>query len=359
MEKVGRHTFLSTSFISELQYKRTAKFLMAPQIRPCRIVLSVISVFLTLAIPFSVYGQEVERAASHLRDRGIELYRQGKMLGAIEVLNKVVEKNSNDADAWYYLGLAYSSEGSFLWARPAFERLLVLRNRESEANARLSYILILANEQKQAIAAAHRALALGNPTAEPHFTIAESNLRMGEFTKAIEEAEIALKIRPDFAEALITKSLAHYSLKQYAESAAAIEKFLAINPGDPDAEVWRAQSRGLRRWSEDPAESSVREVDSDTPLRSSEVTVRARVLHKNEPAYTDAARNAGVVGTVFLRCVFSSTGEVKNLVVIKALGYGLTGKAVQAARGIRFTPATKDGRPVSMWMQLEYNFHLY
>ena len=35
---------------------------------------------------------------------------------------------------------------------------------------------------------------------------------------------------------------------------------------------------------------------------------------------------------------------------------GLTERAIEAAKRIKFTPAMKDGKPVSVWMQLEYNF---
>jgi outer membrane biosynthesis protein TonB len=57
--------------------------------------------------------------------------------------------------------------------------------------------------------------------------------------------------------------------------------------------------------------------------------------------------------------VFSSDGEVKGIRVVQALPFGLTTAATQAARRIKFTPATKDDKPVSMYMQLEYNFNLY
>lgn len=39
--------------------------------------------------------------------------------------------------------------------------------------------------------------------------------------------------------------------------------------------------------------------------------------------------------------------------------YGLTEASVRAARKIKFIPATVDGRPVSMFVQLEYHFNLY
>ena len=43
---------------------------------------------------------------------------------------------------------------------------------------------------------------------------------------------------------------------------------------------------------------------------------------------------------------------------IDADDYSLTVTRSSGAQ-YKFVPATKDGHPVSMWMQLEYNFNLY
>ena len=83
------------------------------------------------------------------------------------------------------------------------------------------------------------------------------------------------------------------------------------------------------------------------------------MLSKPEPQYTEEARRNGITGTVILRVVFSRTGEVTNIRALQPLGGGLTEKAIAAARQIRFVPARKNGQPVSMYMQLEYNFNLY
>jgi TonB family protein len=90
-----------------------------------------------------------------------------------------------------------------------------------------------------------------------------------------------------------------------------------------------------------------------------EVTAKVRVLAKPEPTYTESARKFGVQGTVVLRCVFSKDGQVTNLHAIRKVPHGLTQASIAAARAIRFTPAMKDGQPVSMWMELQYNFNLY
>jgi TonB family protein len=99
--------------------------------------------------------------------------------------------------------------------------------------------------------------------------------------------------------------------------------------------------------------------DPNRVYTSPEVNERARVLSKPEPQYTEEARRGGITGTVILRVVFSRSGEVTNIRAVQPLGGGLTEKAMAAARQIQFVPAKKNGQPVSMYMQLEYNFNLY
>ena len=90
-----------------------------------------------------------------------------------------------------------------------------------------------------------------------------------------------------------------------------------------------------------------------------DVTSKARLISKPEPQYTEDARKNQITGTVVLKAVFSSNGTVTNIRTVSGLPYGLTERAIAAARQIKFVPATKDGHQVSMWMQLEYNFNLY
>jgi len=81
-------------------------------------------------------------------------------------------------------------------------------------------------------------------------------------------------------------------------------------------------------------------------------------LTRPQPSYTEDARKNEISGTVVLKVVFSKNGQVTNIRTVFGLPYGLTEQAIKAARKIKFTPAMKEGKPVSMWMQLEYNFNL-
>lgn len=99
--------------------------------------------------------------------------------------------------------------------------------------------------------------------------------------------------------------------------------------------------------------------DPDRVWRVNQVSQRVLVLSKPEPQYTEEARRNQTTGTVVLRVIFSRSGEVTNIQAVQVLPFGLTERAIAAARRIRFQPASKGGHAVSVYMQLEYNFNLY
>lgn len=90
-----------------------------------------------------------------------------------------------------------------------------------------------------------------------------------------------------------------------------------------------------------------------------EVDVRPQFIDKPKPSYTDAARQNNVQGRVLLRAVLLANGSISNISTVSGLSHGLTEQAIAAARRIKFVPATKDGRQVSVSVTLEYNFSVY
>lgn len=100
-------------------------------------------------------------------------------------------------------------------------------------------------------------------------------------------------------------------------------------------------------------------VDYTRVFRHNEVTRKAVITSKPDPDYTEEARKNQVSGVVRLRVVLSASGTVTNISVVKGLPDGLTERAIAAARLIKFHPAQKDGREVSQWATIEYNFYIY
>jgi protein TonB len=71
----------------------------------------------------------------------------------------------------------------------------------------------------------------------------------------------------------------------------------------------------------------------------------AEILFKPRPDYTDEARKMRIEGEVLLRVLFTSSGTLRVLDVIRGLGHGLDENAIRAAEQIRFKPAQRAGQP--------------
>ncbi|HEY0005984.1 MAG TPA: TonB family protein [Pyrinomonadaceae bacterium] len=319
-------------------------------------------------------AQQPPAPSSEETRRGMRAYTQGDLAVAEAEFRAAVKKSKEDASAWYYLGLTLARKGRMKDARKAIETAVKLLPQSAGAHSSLAYMLMLANKSEAALREAESALAIDARNAEAHYVIGVLMLRGHKFSKALKELDAALRLDPNFSLALLLKSHtlvslyygqvafrdsespqayserskgANELLKQAVES---LESYLKLNPSQ--AESWREQLETLRVY----AYAKTPQGEAFSPH---EVTTRARILRKAEPQYTDEARSAGISGTVILRAIFDATGEVKHILVLQTPGYGLTQQAVRAARRIKFVPATKDGRAVSQFIQIEYNFNLY
>jgi Gram-negative bacterial TonB protein C-terminal len=57
--------------------------------------------------------------------------------------------------------------------------------------------------------------------------------------------------------------------------------------------------------------------------------------------------------------VFGANEKIGGVRIIQDLPYGLTYQALMALQKIKFKPAMRDGKPVSVRGNLEFSFNLY
>lgn len=76
-----------------------------------------------------------------------------------------------------------------------------------------------------------------------------------------------------------------------------------------------------------------------------------------DPIYPMSARMRGVSGTVVMRCVITEKGLTQNCKILKSPAY-LDVAVLDAARTWRFTPITRQGRPVSANYVFQIKFKL-
>jgi TonB family protein len=88
-------------------------------------------------------------------------------------------------------------------------------------------------------------------------------------------------------------------------------------------------------------------------------SLRPTILYKERAKYTEEARANKIQGSVLVALTYTFDGRITDIKVVRGLPDGLTESAIEAAKKIRFQPAMKNGQPVSVRGQLEFNFTLY
>jgi TonB family protein len=232
--------------------------------------------------------------------RGIDLYQQGDIEGAIEHLKKGVQETPNDADAWRYLGLAYERKGDEKNARKALARAVQLR---------------FARLNQRALRVVSRQLPAPS-----------------------EEARAAARAE---------------QTRRYEAALETIEAYLRLNP--KDATFWRAQAESLQFYNAHNGEQD----NADDVYSPTDVDTKAVILSKPLPQYTEEARRSRTSGRISLRVVFAADGTVQHILVLNPLPDGLTEQAIAVAKRITFQPAIRGGRPVSQLAVVEYGFSIY
>ncbi|MBD3886944.1 tetratricopeptide repeat protein [Phormidium tenue FACHB-886] len=112
--------------------------------------------------------------------QGIQSYEQRDYQTAAATLQKVIERDSNNAEAYYYLGLAYNQENEYDRAIAAYQKAIDFSATTSDLGTiyyDLATVLGKTNKTDDAIAAYRKAIDYGStstnlgrvlkPTAKP------------------------------------------------------------------------------------------------------------------------------------------------------------------------------------------------
>jgi len=73
-------------------------------------------------------------AAQTEREKGVEFYEKGNYKAAAETLQKVVEADETDGEAWRFLGMAFAKTDDKKQARKAFEKADDFRDEDLNKN---------------------------------------------------------------------------------------------------------------------------------------------------------------------------------------------------------------------------------
>ena len=84
-----------------------------------------------------------------------------------------------------------------------------------------------------------------------------------------------------------------------------------------------------------------------------------QLLFAPDPEFSDEARRAKFQGVCVVSLVVDAQGNPQRVQVVRHLGMGLDQKALAAVKQYRFKPATLQGKPVPVEVNIEVTFRIY
>jgi TonB family protein len=95
-----------------------------------------------------------------------------------------------------------------------------------------------------------------------------------------------------------------------------------------------------------------------TSFRDAGVTLPT-CIHCPAPDYSDEARRAKSEGNLKFDVVVDEQGHARHISTVRGDKHGLTRRGIEAIKGWKFSPAMKDGKPVTVCVVIEVTFRLF
>lgn len=308
------------------------------------------------------------------REKGIELYNKGDYDGAIKILRQVSKKDDKFAETRNMLGLAYLKNKKLKESQKALEEAVENNPQSYAYRINLAYVYLLGRKFAKAEGESEKAIALNPKNADAYYIHGTADLWQSQFEKAIDNADKAIAVNPNFnlaytlkADALLYlfgRAVGNGSkpsdkidyLRQATEVLENCLKNCQNNSAKQTQEEKLAGTKAFHNYFSRDTSATIQSLQS--PVTDNNSTP-VKILAKPRPNYTDDARQSQVQGIIKAAVLFSSDGKIQYVMLLKGLGSGLDREALLAASKIKFEPATKNGKPISVIKLIEYSFAIY
>jgi TonB family protein len=179
-------------------------------------------------------------------------------------------------------------------------------------------------------------------TVETNEALKESNKALKESTEALKETNEALKaVSPAHSAMVMNKALDNI----FADD---IDLRMMSHLPDYWQEYFTSKSQHRQFM---PGDTNVKVM--------SEGMTPPRVLNSIDPSSNEYAQQYGIAGMELLRTVVDATGVPRQMAIARPIGFGLDEKAVDAIKNSRFRPATLNGQPVPVVVDLVVTFRIF
>ncbi len=276
---------------------------------------------------------------------GAQLITEKVYPEALSILKQAVSLQPNSPAAQYDLGLAQLKEKRYEEAIASNRKALELKPDWPDAYNNLGLAYAGLNRWQEAVTAYREALRLIPDYAGALYNLGFAYLRLGRKSDVL---EVAAKVKPlnwDLHALLWQEILA-------TEHPANVAAVPAPTPAtSPPAETLSPETSPRDSGDATEKESRSNNADEDCPsptYRRSDVTQMASMKEQVQVPYTAEAVQNKVEGKIVLQFVICSNGRVSDIRTDEVLPFGLTERAIEAIKNVRFEPALLGTQPVSV-----------
>ena len=105
-----------------------------------------------------------------------------------------------------------------------------------------------------------------------------------------------------------------------------------------------------------PSSKKVEPANSPAPFEEAPI-----LINQVKPEYPANAIDLMVTGTIWVKALVDSLGDVTEVVVIRDVGENITffrQSAIDAAMKTKWKPARSNGKPIAVWVTFKVDFDL-
>jgi TonB family protein len=320
-------------------------------------------------------GGAANLAALEARYNEIHIGRNEKTQGI--TLREVAQANPNSIEAHVNLGAQLITEKLYPEALSVLKQAVSLQPNSPAAQYDLGLAQLKEKKYEDAIASNRKALELMPDWADAYNNLGLAYAGLGRWQEAVTAYSEAVRIIPNYSGALYNLGIAYLRLEQKPKTQEVIEKLRPLSfylqallseelrvtehpattvaaapaptPATPPPTETSSPEASAPNSDDKADKNSSADEECLSPIyRRSGITQMASMKEQLQVQYTDEAAQNKVEGKIVLQFVVCSNGRVSDISIDEQLPFGLTERAIEAIKKVRFQPALLGTQPVSV-----------
>ena len=184
-----------------------------------------IIVILIFSLPIFCFGQELNALK-----KAELLYENGDYREAILLLEDIIKKDETSFEALLLQGNCFQKEEKFVAAIQSYEKAESLKEESALLNANYGAAFLNLNQFEKAKDRLKTALKLDSDLPEAHYFMGNIDYFDFKTTSALKHYSKALKLRPEYRDALYMRAAANAEMGNYDLALKDYEKVLELDP---------------------------------------------------------------------------------------------------------------------------------